>query len=319
MNKLILDMDVGIDDAMALAFVLASPEAELLGITGTFGNVAMTTSVRNSLRLLECFDRTDIPVYPGSTHALQKEGCYYPDQTTQDIHGADGVGNIGLSEPVIKAQTEDAIDYLIRMIRTYQKELVIVPTGPLANIARVFQKAPETAAMVGRIVLMGGTFMLPGNITPFAEANIGNDPEAAKIVFESGAPLTLVGLDVTHRTLLRKEDVAKWRQLGTENGRNFADMVDFYLKIYEKNAPQLKGCPIHDPLATMVALYPDLVTTLESKTTVMTEGVQRGRTIMDPAKLNQKDGKTKIALNVDEKRADQLFKSRLTRILKTGE
>lgn len=146
--KIILDMDVGIDDAMALAYALASSECELLGIVGVYGNVSMETSVRNSLRLLEYFERTDIPVYKGSEQSLLATNPFEPNKVITDIHGIDGVGNTHLTTPKATAQQEDGIDYLIDMSHRYGKELCIVPTGPLTNIAKMLQRCPEVAKAI---------------------------------------------------------------------------------------------------------------------------------------------------------------------------
>ena len=149
---------------------------------------------------------------------------------------------------------------------------------------------------------MGGALTVPGNVNAWTEANISQDPEAANILFRSGAPVTMIGLDVTLQTLLRYEDTQKWRDIGTDSGKFYADMVDYYIKAYETTSPHLGGCGLHDPLAVAVAIDPSLVTLIDINMKVDVEGATRGRTIGDETRLNDPVKTMKVAVGVDVER-----------------
>ena len=184
----------------------------------------------------------------------------------------------------------------------YGKDLVYVPTGPDTNIAAAIEKDPSIIDEIGNIVIMGGALTVPGNVNAWTEANISQDPEAANILFRSGAPVTMIGLDVTLQTLLRYEDTQKWRDTGTYSGKFYADMVDYYIKAYETTSPHLGGCGLHDPLAVAVAIDPSLVTLIDINMKVDVEGATRGRTIGDETRLNDPVKTMKVAVGVDVER-----------------
>lgn len=298
-RKIILDLDTGIDDTLALAYALGSPELEVIGITGTYGNVVVEQGVRNNLALLELFGRTEVPVFSGEPHASTKDGFATLD-ISRFIHGDNGIGNVELPEPAIAAQSQGAVDFLVESVRTHGDELVIVPTGPLTNIAAAARQDPDFATQA-HIVLMGGALTVPGNVTTWSEANINQDPEAADYVFRNCADVTMIGLDVTLQTLLTTAETAKWRQSGSA-GTILADMTDYYIRSYEVTAPHLGGCGLHDPLAVAVAVDPSLVTTIERNMKVDTEEPTRGRTIGDEKRLNDGTVTSRVAVAVDVER-----------------
>ena len=165
------------------------------------------------------------------------------------------------------------------MANEYKKDLTIVAVGPLTNVAKAIQKDPQFAEKVGRIVIMGGAVLLPGNVSQLAEGNIYQDPNAANIVFTSKAKVTMVGLDVTMRTIFTKKKTQNWRNIGTVSAKKYADMVDFYINAYATTQPELNGCALHDPLAVAVAVDPSLVQTFEMNMKVGTTEADFGRTI----------------------------------------
>lgn len=314
MEKIILDLDTGIDDALAIAYVLGSPDAELVGITGTYGNVLLEQGVRNSLALTELLGHPEVPVFRGEPHAQAAEG-FRVSAATALIHGPDGIGGVELPAPRRTAEEVPAVDFIVRAAHEYGADLVLVPTGPLTNVAAALRKDPEVKDLIGRVVLMGGALTQPGNVNAWTEANIGQDPEAANEVFRSGVRATMVGLDVTHQTLLTYDETRQWRQLGTRAGEAYADMTDFYIKAYETTAPHLGGCGLHDPLAAAVALDPTLVECLPINMKVETEGATRGRTIGDERRLNDPEKTMEVAVRVDVERFLAEFMSRIGSLL----
>lgn len=312
MKKIILDLDTGIDDALALAYTLGSPELDLIGVTATYGNVLVEAGVRNDLALLELFGRSDVPVYAGEPHALAKES-FEVLEISAFIHGKNGIGEAEVPEPTRKVQELNAVDFLIESVERYGEELMIVPTGAMTNIAAAMQKS-EAFARNAQIVFMGGALTVPGNVSQWAEANVNQDPEAADIMVRNAGDITMVGLDVTLQTLLTYAETATWRALGTPAGNFLADATDYYIKAYDTTAPHLGGCGLHDPLAVGVAIDPSLVTLLPINLKVDTEGPTRGRTIGDEVRLNDPQKNCKVAVGVDVDRFLKEFMERITRV-----
>lgn len=298
--KTILDLDTGIDDALALAYALGSPELELIGVTGTYGNVLVDDGVANNLALLDLFGRPDVPVFRGEPHASAKDS-FEVLEISAFIHGANGIGDVGVTPSQRTAEDRGAVDFLVESVREHGDDLIIVATGPMTNLAAAIDRDP-TFADNARIVIMGGALTVPGNVRPWAEANINQDPEAADALFRSGADVTMIGLDVTLQTLLTYEETRRWRQLGTEAGRVLADMTDYYIRAYDTTAPHLGGCGLHDPLAVGVAIDPSLVTAIAHNMKVDLDGELRGRTIGDEVRLNDPVKNVRVAVGVDVER-----------------
>ncbi len=208
-----------------------------------------------------------------------------------------------------------AVDYLIDAARTYGPDLIYVATGPLSNLALALERDAAAMMSIGRVVVMGGALTVPGNVSAGAEANMASDPEAADAVLRSGRKLTMVGLDVTHRVVLTRRDIAGWTGSGTMAGCAFASMVEHYIGSYEMNAPYLGGCALHDPLAVAVAIDPTLVGALGCNLRVDLLGEYRGRTICDEHRLSDPDKSALVALTVDAPRFLSEFKARMARIL----
>ncbi len=319
-RKIILDLDTGIDDTLALSYVLGSPDAELIGITGTYGNVVLDQGVDNDLRLLSMYGREDIPVFKGIDHPSTADSFSVPPDS-EIFHGANGTGNIEIpARTDRRASQQSSVDFIIDAVRRYPKdELAVVPTGALTTIAAALEKAPDIVDRIS-IVMMGGTLTQPGNVGPFAEANINQDPEAANRVFATTADITMVGLDVTTQALMSRENTEALRATGTKAGRFLADMTDYYIDISEKESGvYLGGCNLHDPLAAAVAIDPSLVTTFATNLMVETEGPQRARTIGDPSRLLDPVKNTKVALSVDTERFTRRFMDRLLTLVRKTE
>lgn len=312
-KKLILDLDTGVDDALAISYALGSPEVELIGITGTYGNVLLEQGVRNALAITDLLGHPEVKVFKGLPHSSTTDSFEVLD-ISAFIHGKNGIGDVEIPDSSRDVEDESAVDFIIDAVKTYGKDLIYVPTGPMTNIAAALAKAPEIKDEIGGIVLMGGALTVPGNVNAWTEANISQDPDAANILFRSGAPATMIGLDVTLQTLLTYKETQQWRDLGTKAGAFLADMTDFYIKAYETTAPHLGGCGLHDPLAVGVAVDPSLVQTLAINMQVDVEGATRGRTIGNPEKLNDPNKTMKVAVGVDVPRFLNEFMTRITNL-----
>lgn len=315
-RKMILDLDTGVDDALAIAYALADPEVDLIGIVSSYGNDLLDVCAENSLKLLELLGHTDIPVFKGLPHSCTTEH-FDVMQVSKDIHGDNGIGDVELPAPSRALEEQSGVDFYIEAAHKYGKDLIIIPTGPMTNLAAALKKDPEIADLIGNVTFMGGALTVEGNVTPVAEANINQDPKAADEVMKSNLPLTMVGLDVTLRTLLTKNETKQWRELGTASGKAFADITDFYIDAYYNLDIDKRGCALHDPLAVGVGIDPSFVSTISLfMKVVYQEGPYYGRTIGDNAKLNDPNPNVKVAVNVDKERYLKAFMDRLNKLFK---
>ena len=253
-RKIIIDTDPGQDDAVAILLALASPEElEVLGITCVAGNVPLPLTTRNARIICELAGKPETRVFAGCAAPLKRKLV-----TAEHVHGKTGLDGPVLPEPTMPLQPEHAVDFIIQTLRTEPEgSVTLCPLGPLTNIATAFQRAPDIAARVGEIVLMGGAYFEVGNITPAAEFNIYVDPEAADIVFKSGAPITVMPLDVTHKALVTQERNDAFRALGTPVGIATAEMTEFFER-YDREKYGSAGAPLHDPCVTAYLLQPAL-------------------------------------------------------------
>lgn len=315
-RKMILDLDTGVDDALAIAYALADPEVDLIGIVSSYGNNLLDVCAENSLKLLELLGHTDIPVFKGLPHSCTTDH-FDVMQVSKDIHGDNGIGDVELPAPSRALEEQSGVDFYIEAAHKYSKDLIIIPTGPMTNLAAALKKDPEIANLIGNVTFMGGALTVEGNVTPVAEANINQDPKAADEVMKSNLPLTMVGLDVTLRTLLTKNETKQWRELGTASGKVFADITDFYIDAYYNLDIDKRGCALHDPLAVGVGIDPSFVSTISLfMKVVYQEGPYYGRTIGDNAKLNNPNPNVKVAVNVDKERYLKAFMDRLNKLFK---
>jgi purine nucleosidase len=273
-KKIIIDTDPGTDDAMALMLALNSPELDVRAITVVPGNVVLQQGLENALRMMSLANRCDIPVAAGAEHPLFQKLV-----TAEYWHGKNGLGNIELPPSKCKVDGRFAPDLIIEMVHAAPHEITLVPIGPLTNIALAVEKDPSIAPLVKEVILMGGG-ITGGNVTGAAEANIANDPEAAQIVFHAGWPVTMVGLDVSNKTLFTRKDLD---QLGQTHGpiSDFIYQVGKYLVDLSARFG-LEGTPMYDPLAVGVAIDSTLVTAPLMHVDVETRGeFTRGETVAD--------------------------------------
>ncbi len=320
-KKLILDLDLGIDDAMALAYALGSPEVELLGVMTSFGNARVETTTRNCLAVLDLLGHPEIPVYIGSDRALAAGSSYIPSVGTMHAQGKNGIGEASIPDSPYaaiggsKAGENAAVAFLLDSARAYGRDVIYVATGPMTNLARAIECDREAVSGIGRIVVMGGALTVPGNVSAGAEANVADDPEAADALLRSGIRVLMVGLDATHQVVLCKKQTDIWRGSGTMAACAFASMVDYYIDAYAASMPQLGGCALHDPLAVACAIDPTLVGALPINLRVDLLGEFRGRTIGDPERIGDAPVTTMVALTVDKQRFYDEFTQRVGRAL----
>ena len=276
-HRIIIDTDPGQDDAVAILLALASPEIEVLGITCVAGNVPLPLTSRNARIVCELARRPDVPVVAGCDRPMAR-----PLVTAEHVHGKTGLDGADLPEPTMPLQAAHAVDFIIDTLRREAPGTVtLCPIGPLTNIATALDRAPDIAPRIARIVLMGGAYFEVGNITPAAEFNIYVDPEAARVVFRAGVPLTVVPLDVTHKALTSAAWLDAMRGLGTPVGRAVAGWCNFFER-FDKEKYGTLGAPLHDPCTIAWLLDPVLFTGREINVEIELSGeFTRGMTVAD--------------------------------------
>ena len=253
-RKIIIDTDPGQDDAVAILLALASPEdLDVLGVTAVAGNVPLPLTQKNALIVCELAGKPDIKVYAGCDAPMTRKLV-----TAEHVHGKTGLDGPMMPDPTMSLQDPHAVDFIIDTLRAEPSGTVtLCLLGPLTNIATAFECAPDIVERVQEIVLMGGAYFQVGNITPAAEFNIYVDPEAAKIVFDSGVPIVVMPLDVTHKALTNRARVEAFRNLGNEAGRMVAEWTDFFER-FDKEKYGSEGAPLHDPCVIAYLLKPEL-------------------------------------------------------------
>jgi pyrimidine-specific ribonucleoside hydrolase len=303
-TRVLLDCDPGLDDALALLLVLASPELELAGVTTVAGNQTIENTTANALKLLELAGRSDIPVAAGAAGPLVGELVL-----ADDAHGESGLGNLVLPAPEARPVDRPAVDFLADQLLAASEPVTVLAVGPLTNIGLLLALRCEAAKQIGRLVLMGGAIR-EGNMTPSAEFNIWIDPEAAHRVFTAGLHVTMVGLDVTNRCVLTHADAERLRASGPI-GRAAAELLDSYLGYYEE-AYAHGGAPVHDALSVAYVLQPDLLTLEQRQVEIELTGICRGRTVVDMRRRTKPpEPNAHVAVDVDAAAFRELLVSRL--------
>ncbi len=253
----------------------------------------------------------------GGEDGWQTDTPWAPSPGSVAVHHANGIGGAVLPDSPRQPEAPgSAVDFIIAAARECGPDLTIVPTGAMTTMATVFRNAPDLKDSGINVTLMGGSLTLPGNVSPAAEANISQDPEAADYLFKCGARTTMIGLDVTHQTALTREKAHEWAALGTPAGDFLVTMTDYYIDFYVKNQPEIHGCGLHDPLAVAAALDPSLVTTFGFNLQVDLEGPFRGRTIGDRSRVQDPDKHTQVALGVNVPAFLDRFMQRVTAVVR---
>ncbi|MCY0386270.1 nucleoside hydrolase [Robbsia sp. Bb-Pol-6] len=279
-HQIIYDTDPGVDDAMALLFLAAHPDVALRGVTTVFGNGTLATTTRNALHLTEHF-AAGTPVFAGAAGPLAGT----PRPPVSWIHGDDAMGDIAARQPPSRqVETRPAHRFIIDAVRAEPGTIALIAVGPLTNLARALHEAPDIAGLVKAVYVMGGAFGfhgMGGNVTPCAEANILCDPDAADRVFGAGWPVTLIGLDVTQRTLMMQEDLAHLRDAAGAAGRFIWDATRIYQHFHQRSAG-FAGIYVHDSSAVACCVAPELYTVRRGPVRVVCEGLAIGQTIQKP-------------------------------------
>ena len=322
-TPLLIDVDTGIDDALALLHACASPGARLVGVSTVAGNVGLASATRNTRAVLALARRAEIPVWPGCAEPMLRA----PHDATR-FHGAGGLGYAELPEPVASPAPAHAIDAIIAAARAEPGTLALVATGPLTNIAAALLREPALPRLVGRLVLMGGAYREGGNVTPAAEFNIWHDPEAARIVFRAfaaggAAPLIAVGLDVTRQALLRPadlEDLAR-RCSGLPDAPELLRFLDDSSRHYFETMERLTGARVftmHDPLAVAAAIDPSLIVTQHVAVDVETAGaLTSGMTVADWRGVWGRTPNVHVAIEVEAPRFIADFLNAMERLARS--
>ncbi len=276
-KKVIYDTDPGVDDAMALIFLDAAPDVELVGITTVLGNHRIDTTTRNALFLKDYFNIA-APVAKGAGKPLVLEERDPPTY----VHGSNGLGDIPLPDIIRSTPHElPAHRFIIETVRANPHEISIVAVGRMTNLALALREDPEIASLVKEIVIMGGAFGYrghSGNVTPVAEANIIGDPHAADEIFAASWPIVVVGLDVTQEAVMSTAYLERLRDAAGRTGQFIWDVSRFYENFY-RSSTQFDGVPVHDSSAVGYLLDPSLFTTRGGPIRVVTEGIAIGQTI----------------------------------------
>jgi inosine-uridine nucleoside N-ribohydrolase len=296
---ILLDCDPGHDDAIALLLALASPELELRGVTTVAGNQTLEKTTANALRVLEFVGRGDVDVAAGADRPLVREPF-----VAAYVHGETGLDGPDLPPPRGLPVDRHAADFLAERVTG----TTLVATGPLTNIALLLARHPD--ARPERIVLMGGS-IAAGNVTPAAEFNIWADPEAAARVFASGHDLTMIGLDVTHKALMRDEHAERLRASG-RSGRMVAELYDFFSRFHAETYG-FDGAPIHDAVAVAYVFRPDLVETAHRHVAIDCQSeLCRGRTVVDLWRRTGNDPNAHVGVEIEDDAFLELLVERLS-------
>ena len=310
-RKIIIDTDPGQDDAVAILLALASPEElEVLGITTVAGNVPLALTSKNARIVCEVAGKVDVPVFAGCDAPLARDLV-----TAEHVHGKTGLDGVTLPDPKMPLQDAHAVDFLIETLRREPAgSVTLCPLGPLTNVATALQRAPDIAPRLREIVLMGGAYFEVGNITPAAEFNIYVDPEAAEIVFNSGVPLVVMPLDVTHKALVTAPRVQAFADLGTRVGEVVASWTHFFER-FDVAKYGSEGAPLHDPTVIAYLLRPDLFRGRHINVEIETQSpLTRGMTVADWWGVTDRPANATFMGDIDADGFFSLLTERLARL-----
>lgn len=319
MNKripIIIDCDPGHDDAMTIMWALAYPELlDIRGIVTCAGNQTIEKTTRNALRILTFFGRTDIPVAQGAAKPLVKQ---MKVEGTPIVHGESGLDGPALPEPACGTVGMSAVELLIKLLEESEEKVTILELAAHTNIATLFAARPDLIEKIDHIYMMGGGTI--GNWSPAAEFNIWWDPEAARMTFKTGLPITMAGLDVTQKAYVTREENERLRAQGNRGSVLAAELIDFYSR-YHYEVEGFPGCTLHDPCAVASLLRPDLFYGEQCYVDVETNGnLTNGMTVIDRinyiTKLTgrQVNQNTNVLFNVDREGFVETFLSAMRKL-----
>jgi purine nucleosidase len=310
-RRVIIDTDPGIDDAVAILLALAAPaELEVLGIVAVAGNLPLAQTERNARRVCELAGCADIAVHAGCARPMLR-----PLATAAHIHRETARDRLLLPEPTMALQTLHGIDFLIETLRAAQTgSITVCALGPLTNIAMALVKAPEVAAKICELVIMGGACFELGNVTPAAEFNIHVDPHAAAIVLDSGIPITMMPLDVTHQLLTTTPRLAALRALDNRCGQAVAALLASFER---RRRPKFgtRATALHDPAVIAYLINPALFRGREVNVAVETESsLTIGMTVVDWWGVTGREANVRLMNEVDAGGFYDLMTARLARL-----
>ncbi|WP_020605974.1 pyrimidine-specific ribonucleoside hydrolase RihA [Spirosoma spitsbergense] len=295
--SILIDCDPGHDDAVMLMLAIGCNLFDIKAITTSAGNQTQAKTLKNALKILQLLE-TDIPVYKGCDKPLFRNLII-----ADYVHGEMGLDGPSLPEPTHQPESQSAVEAIARILMDSPEKITIVPTGPLTNIATFLLAYPHLKPKIERISLMGGG-AFRGNMTPTAEFNIYVDPEAAAVVFSSGVPITMCGLDVTHKALVFQEDINRFRAIGNKTGQVVAELMDFFSIFYRRERPELNGgAALHDPCAIAWLIDPTMFTSKPCYVAVETTGtLTTGTTVVDFFDILKQPPNTEVVYDIDRER-----------------
>ncbi len=303
-KPIIMDCDPGHDDAIALLMALANERLEVRAVTTVGGNQTSAKTLINAMKVLSFAGIHHVPVAAGASKPLVRDLEIAPE-----VHGDSGLDGPELPEPAFSASPLSALELMEKVISESQVPITLVPTGPLTNIARLLIAAPHLKQKIERISLMGGS-AVGGNWTPAAEFNIMVDPEAAEIVFESGIPITMCGLDVTHKAQIFNSEIEEIRQQGGKVAVMVAELLDFFAKFHQEMG--FEGSPLHDPCAVAWLIKPELFISQNLHVDIETCGEYTdGATVVDIHGITGKEKQVDVVFDIDREGFIQLLKDSL--------
>lgn len=293
-RKIILDCDPGHDDAIAIMLAARHPAIDLLGITIVAGNQTLNKTLVNGLNVCQKLD-INVPIHAGMPKPIMREQI-----VADNIHSESGLDGPKFAPLVRKAESKHAIQYIIDTLMNSDGDITLVPVGPLTNIAVAMRMQPAILPKIREIVLMGGAYGT-GNFTPSAEFNIYADPEAARVVFTSGVPLVMMGLDLTNQTTCTADVISRMKKVGGPAGELFSDIMSFTLKTQYENYG-LAGGPVHDATCIGYLINPDAFKMQDMYVEIdVNNGPCYGRTVCDELGVTGKQSNTKVGMTIDTK------------------
>ena len=291
---IIIDCDPGHDDALMLMLAFGSGLFDIKAVTTSAGNQTQENTLTNALKILSLI-HADVPVYRGA------EAPFFRNLIiTEDVHGESGLHGYDFPPANFKEENISAVEGIAKILAESDKQITIVPTGPLTNIAAFLLAFPNLKNKVERISLMGGG-IFRGNMTPLAEWNIYVDPEAAAVVFRSGVPITMCGLDVTHKAVVYQKDIDLFRSIGNKTGHAAAGILEFYSLFYRENRIELEGgAALHDPCAIAWLINPAIFVTKSCYVDVETRGeLTSGTTVVDFYNVLNRTPNAEVAYDIN--------------------
>lgn len=298
-KPIIMDCDPGHDDAIALLMAFASDALDIKLVTTVGGNQTLDKTINNALKVLSLAN-VEVEVAAGAAKPLARDLIVAPE-----VHGESGLEGPVLPPATLKKSERNAIDAMVDVIKKSDQPVTIIPTGPLTNVATLLLAHPEIKDKIERISLMGGS-CIGGNWTPAAEFNILVDPEAASIVFNSGIPITMCGLDVTHKALVYEDEIEQIRSIGGKIPTMVAELLDYFAIFHTKFG--FEGSPLHDPCAVAYMIDPSLFQTKALHVDIETKGeFTTGATVADMNDVLKKEKNVDVALDIDRKALIELL------------